>query len=171
MDTLEAIHSRRSIRQYAETPVTDEQLETLLRAAMAAPSAGNQQSWRFIVVRDAETRAKLAVATPYGAPMGRAPLGIVVCGDASAEKFPDNWANDCAAAVENLLIAAQAIGLGAVWLGVHPGEAREEAVAAIVGTPPHIRPFCMVAVGVPAAPGPEVDRYRPELVFSEGWGE
>jgi nitroreductase len=171
MDTLEAIRTRRSIRQFAETPVTDEQLETLLRAAMAAPSAGNQQVWRFVVVRDAETRVKLAAATPYGSPMGRATLGIVVLGDTSAETFPGNWATDCAAATENLLLAAHAIGLGAVWLGVHPGDEREANVAAIIGSPAHIRPFCMIAVGVPAKPGPDVDRYHSEYVHAEGWSE
>ena len=169
MDCLETIFTRRSVRKFSEVEVTDAEVEVLLRAAMAAPSAGNQQCWRFVVVRDAQTRARLAEATPYGAPMGRAPLGIVVLADTSAESFPGNWANDCAAAVENLLLAAHATGLGAVWLGVHPGDDREQAVAEIVGAPEGLRPFCMIAVGHPEAPGPEVDRYHPEWVCVDHW--
>jgi nitroreductase len=169
MDCLETIMTRRSVRKYADAEVSDAQVEVLLRAAMAAPSAGNQQCWRFVVVRDAETRARLAAATPYGAPMGRGAVGIVVLADTTAETFPGNWANDCAAAVENLLLAAHATGLGAVWLGVHPGDERERAVAEIVESPQWLRPFCMVAVGYPEALGPEVDRYRVEHVRVDRW--
>ncbi len=171
MDLLDAIHSRRSIRQFTDAPVTDEQVETLLRAAMAAPSAHNQQPWRFVVVRDAEQRARLAEATHYASPFGRAALGIVVLGDTRGNKAPGYWVQDCAAAVENLLLAAQAIGLGAVWIGVHPTEANVGNVASIVGTPEGVVPFCMIAVGVPAAPGPVVDRFKPEFVHAEGFSE
>ena len=170
MDCLDAIHTRRSVRQFTAEPVTDEQLEVLLRAAMAAPSAGNQQSWRFVVVRDAETRLRLAEATPYGAPMGRASLGIVVLADTTAETFPGNWPTDCAAATENLLLAAHAIGLGAVWLGVYPGDEREAAVGEIVGAVVGVRPFSMIAIGPAEAPGPVVDRFEPEHVRQERWG-
>jgi nitroreductase len=171
MDALTAIHTRRSIRQFADAPVTDEQLETLLRAAMAAPSAGNQQSWRFVVVRDEATRMRLAEATPYASPVARAPLGIVVLGDTRGNKHPGYWVQDCSAAVENLLLAAHAIGLGAVWIGVHPVEERENNVREIVGTPQGVVPLCLIAVGVPANPGPEVDRFKPEFVHAEGWSE
>jgi len=152
MDCLEAIHTRRSVRQFSDAGVTEAEVETLLRAAMAAPSAGNQQCWRFVVVRD-----------------GRAPLGIVVLADTAAETFPGNWPNDCAAAVENLLLAAHASGLGACWLGVYPGEEREQAVAEIIGATDGMRPHCMIAVGRPEAPGPEVDRYRAEKIRVDRW--
>ena len=171
MDLLEAIHTRRSVRRFTDEPVTDEQLETLLRAAMAAPSAGNQQPWRFVIVRDADMRARLAEATPYSAPAGRAPLAIVVLGDTRNNKHPGYWVQDCSAAVENLLLAAHAMGLGAVWMGVHPTEDRARAVAEIVGAPEDVVPLCMIAVGVPEGPGPEVDRYKPEFVHVEGWAE
>jgi nitroreductase len=169
MDCLEAISTRRSVRKFSDAEVTPAEIEVLLRAAMAAPSAGNQQSWRFVVVHDAETRARLADSTPYGKPMGRATLGIVVLGDTTVETFPGNWANDCAAAVENLLLAAHATGLGACWLGVYPGEEREQAVADIIGAPDGIRPYCMIAVGRPEAPGPEVDRFSAEKVRQDRW--
>lgn len=169
MDLLKAIHTRRSVRQFTDTPVTAEQLETLLRAAMAAPSAGNQQSWRFVVVRDAATRARLAEATPYSSPAGRAPLVIVVLGDTRDNKHPGYWVQDCSAAAENLLLAAHGIGLGGVWMAVHPVVERVRNVAEVVGPPEGVVPMCMIAVGVPAAPGPEVDRYRPEFVHAEAW--
>ena len=169
MDLLQAVHTRRSIRQFTDAPITDEQVETLLRAAMAAPSAGNQQSWRFVTARDAAMRARLAEATPYASPVGRAPLGIVVLGDTRDNKHPGYWVQDCSAAVENLLLAAHAIGLGAVWIGVHPVEERVRVVAEIVGAPEGVVPLCMIAVGVPSAAGPEVDRFKPEFVHTEGW--
>ncbi len=171
MDLLEAIHTRRSIRQFTDAAVTDEQLEVLLRAAMAAPSAGNQQPWRFVSVRDAATRARLAEATPYASPVGRAPLGIVVLGDTRDNKHPGFWVQDCSAAVENLLLAAHALDLGAVWIGVHPVEDRSRAVAEIVGAPEGVVPLCMIAIGVPATLGPEVDRFKPEFAHAEGWSE
>lgn len=169
MDVYDAIHGRRSVRQFTDATVTDSQLERLLRAAMAAPSAGNGQPWRFVVVRDEATRAKLAVATPYAAPIGRAPVGIVVLADTAAEKFAGRWPLDCSAAVENLMLAAHAEGLGACWLGVNPEPDREAEVADIVGASAGIRVMCMLAVGVPAVAGTKVNRYRAEWVHTERW--
>ena len=170
MDALTAIMTRRSTRQFTDEPVTAEQLETLLRAAMAAPSAGNQQPWRFVIARDEETRARLAVATQYASPVGRAPVGIVVLADTRDNKHPGYWVQDCSAAVENLLLAAHAIGLGGVWIGVHPHEDREANVREIVEAPEGFAALCMIAVGHPAGPGPEVDRFRAERVRDERWG-
>jgi len=171
VDALTAIMTRRSIRQFTDEPVTAEQIETLLRAAMAAPSAGNQQPWRFVVARDPEVRSRLALATEYAAPMGRAPLGIVVLADTRVSKHPGSWVQDCSAAVENLLLAAHSIGLGGVWIGVHPVEERETAVRKIVEAPQGFAALCMIAVGCPAGPGPEVDRFHSEWVREERWGK
>ena len=170
MDTLDSIHSRRSVRQYEPAEITDAEVETLLRAAMAAPSAGNQQPWRFVVVRDPAVREELASATPYSSPIGRAPLGIVVLAELAVEKHPGYWVQDCAAAVENLLLAARATGLGGVWIGVHPVEERERNVARIVKAPDGFRAFCMIAIGRPAGPGPEVDRFDAGKVRIDAWG-
>jgi len=169
MDVYDAIHTRRSVRQFTDADVTDAQVERVLRAAMAAPSAGNGQPWRFVVVRDAETLAKLAASTPYAGPIGRAPVGIVVLAEVTAEKFAGLWPLDCSAATENLMLAAHARGLGTCWLGVYPEAEREAAVAEIVGVPDNMRVMCMVAVGVPDGHAPVVDRYRPELVRNERW--
>jgi len=170
MDTLTALMTRHSVRQFTDEPVTAEQLETLLRAAMAAPSAGNQQPWRFVVARDEATRAKLAVATQYAGPVGRAPVGIVVLADTHGNKHPGYWVQDCSAAVENLLLAAHAIGLGGVWIGVHPTEDREAIVREIVEAPEGFAALCMIAIGHPAGPGSEVDRFHADWVRDERWG-
>lgn len=170
MDTLTAIMTRRSVRQFTDEPVTAEQLDTLLRAAMAAPSAGNQQPWRFVIARDEATRAKLATATPYSSPAGRAPLAIVVLADTRGNKHPGYWVQDCSAAVENLLLAAHAIGLGGVWIGVHPTDDREAVVREIVEAPEGFAALCMIAIGHPAGPGPDVDRFNAEWVRDERWG-
>ena len=170
MDAIEAIMTRRSIRQFTDEPVTAEQLEALLRAAMAAPSAGNQQPWRFVVARDPEVRARLAVATPYASPVGRAPLGIVVLADTRENRHPGYWVQDCSAAVENILLAAHALGLGGVWIGVHPIEEREANVREIVEAPEGFAALCMIAIGHPAGPGPDVDRFHADYVRDEHWG-
>jgi nitroreductase len=169
MDALEAIMTRRSIRRYNDAPVTEAELETLLRAAMAAPSAGNQQPWRFIAVTDPEQRGLLSGATPYCAMIADAPLALVVCGDTRHEKHPGYWVQDCSAAVQNILVAAHATGLGAVWIGVHPVEERERNVTKICGLPDGIRPMCMIAVGHPLEGKPAADRFEPGFVMRERW--
>jgi len=170
MDALDALMTRRSVREFTDEPVTPAELETLLRAAMAAPSAGNQQPWRFVVTQDPKQLLRLSTATPYAAPMARATLGIVVLADTRENRHPGYWVQDCSAAVENLLIAARASGLGGVWIGVHPLPEREAAVREIVEAPDGFAALCMLAVGHPAGPAPQVERYRAEWVRSDRWG-
>ncbi len=169
MDCIEALTGRRSIRTYTDEPVTDEELDILLRAAMAAPSAGNQQSWRFIVVRDEAQRVALSDATPYAGMLARAPVGIVVCGDTREPKHPGYWVQDCSAAIQNLLVAAHAIGLGAVWIGCHPVAERSENVRRICGVPEGIEPMSMIALGHPAEHKPPAERFEPDYVHQERW--
>jgi nitroreductase len=171
MDAITAIMTRHSTRQFSDMPVTAEQLETLLRAAMAAPSAGNGQPWRFVVARDEATRARLAKATQYASPIGRAPVGIVVLADTRVSKHPGSWVQDCSAALENLLLAAHAIGLGGVWIGVQPLEERDAAVRQIVEASEAFAVLGMIAIGHPAAPCPDADRFHAEWVRDERWGE
>ncbi len=169
MDCIEALMSRRSIRTYTAEEVTEQQIETLLRAAMAAPSAGNQQSWRFIVVTDTSQREALSQATPYSGMIARAPVAIVVCGDTRAEKHPGYWVQDCSAAIENLLIAAHGTGLGAVWIGVHPIAERADNVRQICGIPEGIEPMSMIALGHPAETKPPSERFGLDYVHRERW--
>lgn len=169
MDALTALMSRRSIRTYTGEPVADEQVETILRAAMAAPSAGNQQSWRFVVVTDDAVKTELAQATPYARSVGLSAVTLVVCGDTRAEKRPGYWVQDCSAAIENALLAVHALGLGAVWIGVHPVEERVEAVARIIGTPEGVRPMSMLAIGHPAETKEPSERFEPAYVHRDRW--
>ncbi len=113
---------------------------------------------------------RLAKATPFSTPVGRAPLAIVVCADTIAGRGLGFWDEDCSAAIQNVLLAAHSMGLGGVWIGVHPVGLLVAAVARVIGTPRHIRPVAMVALGHPSkVPGP-VDRYNPDFVRVDRWG-
>jgi nitroreductase len=164
MDVLEAIHTRRSIRKYTGEPVSDAQVEILLRAAMAAPSAGNQQPWRFVVVRDRAQLEAAAAAHPYAKMAPHAALAILVCGDTRKQKYEGYWVIDCAAAVQNLLLAAHAQGLGAVWTGVYPSMDRVEALAKIFACPKGVIPHSFIPIGRPAEVKGREDRYDPARV-------
>jgi len=160
---------RRSIRKYTGERVSDEHVERLLRAAMAAPSAGNQQPWQFVVIRERGLLEAIPDVHPYAAMVPEAPLAILVCGDRRLERWPQYWGQDCAAATENLLIAATQLGLGAVWLGVHPLEERVDGLRALLGIPMDVTPFALVPVGWPAEAKPPSDRYDPERVHHDRW--
>jgi nitroreductase len=169
MDALEAIMGRRSIRKYTGEPVTDADIETILRAAMAAPSAGNQQPWRFIVMTDRDVLDSAAGTTPYGAMLKSAMLGIVVCADTSDLKHSQMWQQDCSAAVENALVAVHAMGLGGVWLGYWPKMERVTPLKAALGIPDGVEPLAVLAIGYPAEAKPPSDRYDESFVHRERW--
>jgi nitroreductase len=169
MDLLECMMGRRSTRKYTTEPVADESIEKLLRAAMAAPSAGNQQSWRFVVLRDRAARQRVASCSPYAGMLPDAAVGIVVCGETIGEKHPGYWVQDCSAAVENILLAACALGLGAVWLGFHPNEGRATCCAEVLGLPESVVPLAVISIGHPAETKPPADRYNPEFVHADRW--
>ena len=171
MEALEAIMTRRSVREYTGGPVSDDDLETILKAAMNAPSAGNERPWRFVVVREPETLRRLAKATPFAKPLAGAGVGIVVCADRRALKSPGFWPIDTSAATENLLLAAHAIGLGGVWMGVHPIPMFKTAVRRIVGLPRLVVPVSLVAIGHPARLPAPVERFDPAFIHAERWGE
>ncbi|OFV80422.1 MAG: NADH dehydrogenase [Acidobacteria bacterium RBG_16_64_8] len=166
---MEAIMTRRSVRKYTDQPVSDDMVNDLLRAAMAAPSAQNQQPWEFVVVRDRSLLSGLADAQPYAGMVRGAQVAVVICGDLSREKSPGFWVQDCAAATENLLIAARSLGLGAVWTGTYPREERVANVRTVLGLPPHIVPLAVVPVGYPAEHPPPADRYDTRRVHINRW--
>ena len=169
MEILEGIMSRRSIRKYSGEPVDDATVETLLRAATAAPSAGNQRSWRFVVLRDRAARERVAACSPYAGMLPGAGVGIVVCGETEGEKHPGYWVQDCAAAVQNILLAAGALGLGAVWLGFHPDQGRASCCAEVLGLPATVVPLAVVSIGHPAETKPPAERFRAEHVHTDRW--
>jgi nitroreductase len=170
MDAIQAIMTRRSVRSFTEEPVTDEQLETLLRAAMAAPSAGNEQPWRIVVTRDRETLVRWSRATPFSRPLAGATVGLAICGETVAQKHSGFWVDDCGAATQNLLLAAHALGLGAVWIGVHPSKLMVANVRRILKPPRSVTPFALVALGHPEKQPEPIDRFRPDFVVTDGWG-
>jgi len=149
---LEVIQNRRSVRNYTADPVSQQQLDTLLRAAMAAPTAGNAQPWSFVVVTDRERLKQLAGRLEYGKMLNKAAAAIVVCGlpdQALPGEAKGMWVLDCAAASENILLAAQGIGLGGVWVGVYPIEERMVAVRQVLALPDTVVPLNVISLGHP----------------------
>jgi len=166
-ELIDTIYSRRSIRRYTEEPVSEEQIKTLLEAAMAAPSASNRKPWHFVVVTERETLDRLAEAHKYAKMLHEDPLCISVCGDQSvSERF---WVQDCSAATENLLLAATALGLGAVWCGVYPSQERVEAISKILGIEAPVVPLNIIAIGHPAEEKEPRTQYDEGRVHREKW--
>jgi nitroreductase len=170
-DILHMIGNRASVRDYTPQAVTPEQTEQLLRAAMAAPSSKNRQPWHFIVVSQAAVRQALATRLPYAKMLHDAPLSILVCGDTDvhAGEAAMSWVMDCSAATENLLLAAVAMGLGAVWTAVYPYEDRITAAREVLSLPGNIVPLNVVAVGHPAKQPAPKDKWQPGRIHYERW--
>jgi len=169
MDALVCMATRRSIRRYTERPVETEKVQALLVSAMAAPSAGNQQPWRFVVVTDRVLRERIAETSPYAKMLPEAPLAIVICGETKDLRHPVMWQQDCAAATQNMLLAAHANGLGAVWLGFYPHTERSEPLADLLRLPDSVLPMAVVAIGYPAEHKDPAARYEPAFVHYESW--
>ena len=166
---LDTIHARRSIRKFTGEEVGEAEVDEILDAAMAAPSAGNQQPWHFVVIRDRSLLNAVPGFHPHARMAEQAPVAVLVCGDPTLEKHQGYWVQDCAAATENLLLAVTAKGLGAVWCGVHPRPEREEGFRKLLGVPPHVVPFAFVPIGRPGEEKPPASRYNPERVHRERW--
>jgi nitroreductase len=167
--SLEFILSRRSIRKYTAVPVMERDVDDLLRAAMAAPSAGNQQPWHFIVITERELLEAISGFHPYAGMTAEAPLAILACGEPALEKHPGNWMLDLSAAVENLLLAAHAKGLGAVWVGIYPVEERIRQMRELLGVPSHVVPFALIPIGHPAESKPPGGRFNVHRIHRNRW--
>jgi nitroreductase len=169
MQAMEALLTRRAVREFTPETVTDEQLHAILNAAMHAPSACNQQPWHFVVVDSRERLNAIAGVHPYAQMLLQAPLAVVVCADVTLETCHGHWVSDCSAAMQNLLLAAHAVGLGSVWVAIHPSEQRITAIRQLLGLPAFAVPLCLAAVGHPAGPLPQVDRFNPERIHRNAW--
>lgn len=169
MNVLEAIATRRSIRKFTEEPVSAEKIETMLKAAMAAPSAGNEQPWEFVVMDDKVQLEKVSNLSPYIKMAARSPLSIMVLGNREKEKYPGNWMLDCSAAIQNLLLAAHAEGLGAVWCGLWPEEDRVVAAREVINAPESIIPLAVIVLGHPDQNMPAQDRFDASRVHKNVW--
>lgn len=169
MDALEAIRTRRSIRKFLDRPLPQEQIDAVLAAAMSAPSACNAQPWHYLVITDREILRQIPEINAHAQMAADAPLAILVCGDLSLELSGGYWVVDCAAAVQNLLLAAHALGLGAVWTGVYPREERMRGFARLLGLPDNVIPHSLIPLGYPAERLPPEDRYKPDRVRLDRW--
>jgi nitroreductase len=170
-DNLGFIFGRRSIRVYSPGEVSEAAVTKLLEAAMAAPSAMTKDPWRFVVVRDKQTLSKLAALHPGAAMLSSAAMAIVVCGDLDAafERQISYLLQDCSAAIENLLLAAHALGLGACWVGIHPGEPLIKRVKELLSLPAAIIPVAAISLGQPGEQPAPRTRYNAEYVHREKW--
>ena len=178
---LDVIMSRKSVRSYTDQNVTEAQVETILKAAMAAPTGMNIQPWRFVVVRD--QAVKDVLAGPRGGMIAQAPVVIVVCGETVMMRRPfgagedaepqavenGNWTADCAAATENLLLAVEAMGLGACWTACYPYEDRMAPTREALGLPDNVSPYCIVPMGYPAGDDKPKDKWKPENIHYDKW--
>jgi nitroreductase len=170
MDAMQALRTRRSIRRYTADPVGDHEVRGLLEAAMSAPSAGNQQPWEFVLLADKRLRDEIPRFHPYADMLREAPLAVLVCGNLQRESFKGYWVQDCSAATQNLLLAAHASGLGAVWVGVYPKEDRVRRLRELLGLPEHVVPFALVPLGRPAERPAPVQRFDPARMHVNRWG-
>ena len=169
MDTIEAIHSRRSIRDYQEKSISQEIISKLLAAAMAAPSARNQQPWEFVVITNKEILEKIPGVNPYAKMAARSSLAILVCGNLELETSSGYWVIDCSAAIQNLLLSAHALGLGAVWTGTYPREERMEGYTKLFNLPDHIIPHSLIVIGYPKNQPVKQDRFKKDRIHYNGW--
>ncbi|MEN3051515.1 MAG: nitroreductase family protein [Candidatus Methanosuratincola petrocarbonis] len=172
-ECLKFIYTRRSIRSYAEREISDEDMIKILKAAMQAPSAGNEQPWHFVVVRSREKLKELSEAHPYGGMLARAAAAIVVCCDPKLSRYPlPMWVQDCSAATQNILLAARCLGIGSCWLGVYPNEERMRAIARVLRVPEDIVVFSIVSLGYPRSEDEfyeAPDRFKEEKIHYEEW--
>ena len=169
--TTNLIIGRRSVRVYSPGQIGETIVTTLLEAAMAAPSAMTKDPWRFVIVRQRKTLSQLSSLHPGAAMLSTAALAIVVCGDLEAafDRSISYLLQDCAAAIENLLLAAHGLGLGACWVGVHPAEAAIKQVKELLALPPSIVPVAVVSLGHPGEDLPPRTRFKSENIHLEKW--
>ncbi|NJP41461.1 nitroreductase family protein [Oscillospiraceae bacterium HV4-5-C5C] len=164
------IFNRRSVRQFTRQPVEADKIDKLLRAAMQAPSAANQQAWEFVVVQDRQRLAEVARTSPYAKPAAESSVAFILLADENRLKVPTAWEQDMAAAAENLLLEAVHLDLGAVWLGAATSDIVMEKLRRLFNLPETLRPFAIIAAGYPDGPQPPVtSRYQPQRVHYEKW--
>lgn len=170
-DALQFILGRRSVRVYRPGEVDERTIRSLLEAAMSAPSAVAKDPWRFVVVRSRPTLTAMAAALPNGQMLATAAVGIVVGGDLEVahDQQLSYLLQDCAASIENLLLAAHVLGLGACWLGIHPREARIQRIANLLRIPASVIPVAAIALGWPGEAKEARTRYNPAYVHHETW--
>jgi nitroreductase len=169
--SIEIIHQRKSVRNFTGKPVTQEQLDILLKAAMAAPSAVNCQPWEFIVVSERKTLDTLADVLPYAKMLFQAAVAIIVCGvpSKSHKQMVEYAVINSALASENILLAAEALGLGAIWTAAYPYPDRMNSVRAVLHIPLDIIPLNVIPIGHPTGEDKPKNKFIPNKIHSEKW--
>jgi nitroreductase len=169
MEAYEAIITRRSIRAYTAEPVSEGLIKELLAAAMSAPSASNRQPWHFLIITERHQLDAMTSILPFGQMLKQAPLAIVICGDRERQPMDGYWVQDCSAATQNILLAAHAKGLGAVWLGVYPREERIQELTRLLGLPEQVPPLAVLSIGYPAEHKEPAGRYDDSRIHRDRW--
>ena len=170
--TLETIFNRTSIRSYSDQKVEKDQIMTLLKAGMSAPSAVNKQPWEFIVIDDKDLMGKIGDEFKNAGMVKKASCAIIVCGDMNLTLGGDVqefWVQDCSAATENILLAAHSLGLGAVWCGVYPNKERAENLKNLLSLPEHIVPLNIIPIGVREKEQEPKDKWKEEKIHWNKW--
>lgn len=166
---MNAIFKRRSIRKYTEIKVSEELIEQILRAGMAAPSAGNERPWHFVVIDDKDVLNQIPKFHPYSNMLKEASCAIVVCGDTALQRFDGYWVQDCSAATQNMLIMATELGLGSVWLGVYPNKERVKPLKQLLNLPESVIPLSIISIGYPAEEKKPNDSFDKTRVHKNRW--
>ena len=169
--SLHFIFSRRSVRKYEDKDIPEDLFTDLFEAAMAAPSAVAKDPWHFLLIRERETLDKMVKILPNGQMLRQAPAAVIVCGDINKANLNEvsYMLQDLSAAVENILLAATALGLGSCWLGMHPRQDRMDGIRNLFNFPDNIIPMCGIALGWPAEEPEPRTRYKAERIHLEKW--
>ena len=166
---INTIIKRRSIRRYKKQIVEKEKIETLLHAAMYAPSAVNKQPWHFIIIDNRDFLNRIMEIHPNASMLKTANLAILICGDETLQHDKGYWIADCGAATENILLAAESLNLGSCWIGIYPREFRMTEIKKLFNLPQYIQPFALVSIGYPDEVKETPERFKPERIFHNVW--
>lgn len=169
MEPLDYILDRRSIRQFTDQKIDKQTLTKILTAAMYAPSAVNRQPWHFVLIDDPQMLLKIMEIHPHARMLQTAPHAVVVCGDEALQHDHGYWVVDCGAATQNLLLAAQSLGVASCWVGIQPREERKAAFSSLLALPYHVKPFALVALGYANETKRRPMRFDPKKVRHNGW--
>jgi nitroreductase len=169
MDTIKAIHTRRSIRKYTKEIIPDEVIQSFIKCGMYAPSAGNEQPWHFVIIKNPDTLKEIPTYHSHAQMLTEAYLAILICFDPTLEKHKSMAIQDCAAATQNILLAIHDHGYGGVWLGIYPREKRMNGLRSLLHLPEEIIPFSLIAVGRPNESKQTPDRLKKDRIHYEQW--
>ncbi len=166
---LSNIQTRFSVRWFTDQEVSDYEVNSLLDAGFCAPSAKNSRPWHFIVIRDRETLKKISEASSYAKMVVRSNLTILICADSSKNPSEKHLVEDCSAAAQNILLAAHAMELGAVWCGINPKSDFYHTISELMELPEGIIPMMLIPIGYPDESRTQIERFEPKKVHKEKW--